>query len=30
LSSNDTQAVLEAETFGGAAIVGIDLVRIVP
>jgi hypothetical protein len=30
LSANDTQAVLEAETFGGIAIVGTDLVRIVP
>jgi hypothetical protein len=30
LSANDTQAVLEAETFGGTAIVGTDLVRIVP
>jgi hypothetical protein len=30
LSENDTQAVLEAETFGGTAIVGTDLVRIVP
>lgn len=30
LSANDTQAVLEGETFAGAAIVGTDLVRIVP
>ncbi len=30
LSANDTLAVLEGETFGGAAIVGTDLVRIVP
>jgi hypothetical protein len=30
LSANDTQAVLEAETFGGTAIVGTDFVRIVP
>ncbi|MGB2715717.1 MAG: SBBP repeat-containing protein [Vicinamibacterales bacterium] len=30
LSENDTQAVLEGETFGGVAIVGTDLVRIVP
>ena len=30
LSANDTLAVLEAETFAGAAIVGTDLVRIVP
>jgi hypothetical protein len=30
LNPNDTQAVLEAETFGGAAIVGTDTVRIVP
>jgi hypothetical protein len=30
LSETDTQAVLEAETFGGTAIVGTDVVRIVP
>jgi hypothetical protein len=30
LNENDTQAVLEGETFGGAAIVGTDMVRIVP
>jgi hypothetical protein len=30
LNESDTQAVLEAETFGGTAIVGTDIVRIVP
>lgn len=30
LNANDTTAVLEAETLGGTAIVGTDLVRIVP
>ena len=30
LNPNDTVAVLEGETFGGSAIVGTDLVRIVP
>lgn len=30
LNSNATTAVLEAETFGGTAIVGTDIVRIVP
>ena len=30
LSATDTEAVLEAETFGGAAVVGTDLVRVVP